>query len=61
VRPRISSHARAASQTPRDPKETPVKDTWTRAVRALRALWCGNCGAYIDDPDLSAPCPKCGK
>jgi Zn finger protein HypA/HybF involved in hydrogenase expression len=37
-------------------------DTWTRrAAHALRALWCRNCGAVVNDPDLSAPCPKCGQ
>ena len=38
-----------------------MTDTWTRAARTLRALWCRHCGAYVDDPDLSAPCPRCGK
>jgi Zn finger protein HypA/HybF involved in hydrogenase expression len=30
-------------------------------ARALRALWCADCGAYIEHPVLSEPCPKCGK
>lgn len=47
------------------------RGTWTRRpppvsalaglARALRALWCANCGAYIENPVLSEPCPKCGK
>lgn len=36
-------------------------DTWTRAIRAARALFCANCGHRVEDPDLTAPCPKCGK
>jgi rubrerythrin len=29
-------------------------------IRALRALWCRNCGAVVHG-NYSAPCPKCGK
>ena len=30
-------------------------------LRALRAVVCAHCKAYIADPDFSKPCPRCGQ